>query len=179
MNIFEQLEKQHSKENSLNIMNYIGKNNARFRELMDCFFAETQDYRVPQRAAHVVSVCYDKHPEMILPYIPKLIECLMNPPLKGPHKRNILRILQYGNIPEESMGKVYDKVFEWMMNPKEEIAVRAFSFTVLYGITQTYPELKPELKSAIEMVLEEENSAPGIQSRGRKTLQLLQKELEK
>jgi hypothetical protein len=179
MNIFDQLEKQHSKENSLNIMNYIGKNKARFKELMECFFAESQDYRVPQRAAHVVSVCYDKHPELILPYIQKLIELLLNPYLKGPHKRNILRILQYGNIPEASMGRVYGKVFDLMLNPKDEIAVRAFAFTVLYSISQTHPELKPELKSAIEIVLAEENLSPGIQSRGKKTLQLLQKELEK
>jgi hypothetical protein len=177
MIIFDQLEKEHSKENSLRIMNYIGRDSARFQELMDCFFAETKDYRVPQRAAHVVSVCYDKHPELVLPFIPQLIQKLMEPSLKGTHKRNILRILQFGNIPEEFMGAVYDKVFALLLNPKEEIAIRAFSITVLYTISQIHIELKMELKSVIELVLEEENSAPGIQSRGRKTLQLLEKEL--
>lgn len=173
MNIFLQLEKKHSKENSLKILAYIGKDASRFQELMDCFFANTKDYRVPQRAAHVVSICYDKQPELVLPYIPELLEKLKEKNLKGSLKRNILRILQFGHIPSDEMGWVYDLVFGYMMDPKEEIAVRAFSFTVLYEISQIHPELKMELESAIRMVLEEENSSPGIQSRGRKTLQLL------
>ncbi len=32
-----------------------------------------------------------------------------------------------------------------MENPKEEIAIRAFSMTVLYQISQKFPELKTEL----------------------------------
>ncbi len=173
MNIFRQLEKTHSKENSLEIISYIGKDEKRFKELMDCFFAGTKDYRVPQRAAHVVSLGFDKHPELIRPYLNQLIEHLCNPDLKGSLKRNILRILQFSEIPEKQRGDVYKRTYELLENPKEEIAVRAFAMTVLYNIAEFYPELKPELKSTIQFVLEEFGCSPGLRSRGNAVLKKL------
>ncbi len=177
MNIFQQLESTHSKENSLKIIDYIGDDQQKFGELMDCFFMQTKDYRVPQRAAHVVSLTFDKNPDLVLPYLPKLIREFMRKDLKGSLKRNILRILQFCEIQEEDRGKVYDRAFELMTHPQEEIAVRAFAMTVLYNISQFYPDLKPELKTAIFIVLEEPESAPGVRSRGNAILKKLNKEV--
>lgn len=178
MKIYDQLKKEHSKENSLKIIRFIEENPRKMEELMECFFLIEKDYRVPQRAAHVVSLCFDRHPEWVEPYLPKLIERLLQENVGGPQKRNILRILQFSSIPPQDMGRVYQCVFERMLNPKEEIAVRAFSFTVLYNITQTHPELKQELFQAIQYILEEPNSSAGIQSRGKKILQKLARELK-
>ncbi len=175
MNIFRQLEKTHSKENSLEIISYIGTDEKKFSELMDCLFMKTQDYRVPQRAAHVVSLSFDKHPELIQPYLDQLIECLHNPDLKSALKRNILRILQFCEIPEKHRGNVFKRGYEILENPSEEIAVRAFAMTVLYNITEFYPELKPELASTIQFVLEEPNCSPGIRSRGNAVLKRMKK----
>ncbi len=177
MNIFQQLENNHSKENSIKILDFIGKDEKRFEELMHCFFKETKDYRVPQRAAHVVSMSFDKNPELIMPYINQLIEHLYKTDLRSPLKRNILRILQFCEIPDEERGGVYDRVFGLLINPAEDIAVRAFAATVLYNITEYYPELKPELKSAVEFVLEEPGCSPGVRSRGKKVWTNLQKDL--
>src|SRR5690606_15667769 len=124
-------------------------------ELMNCFFIKTNDYRVPQRAAHVVSLSFDQNPELIHPYISRLIECLYDNELRSPLKRNILRILQFCEIPEKEKGKLYHKVFQLLISPDEDIAIRAFAMTVLYKISQDYPDLKPELKTAIQFVLEE------------------------
>ncbi len=177
MNIFQQLEITHSKENSLKVIDYIGEDQQKFGELMDCFFMQTKDYRVPQRAAHVVSLTFDKRPELLIPYIPKLIQELTRKTLRNSLKRNILRILQFCEIDEKDRGIVYDRTFELMSNPQEEIAVRAFSMTVLYKISQFYPELKPELKSAILYVLEEPCSSPGVRSRGNNLLKKLNQEV--
>lgn len=179
MNIYNQLETSHSKENSLKIISFIGKDENKFSELMDCFFMETKDYRVPQRAAHVVSLIFDKNPQLIQPYVLQLIKFLYNPELKNSLKRNILRNLQFCEIPQEEMGKLYDRIFQLLTNPNEDIAIRAFAMTVLYQITRFYPELKPELKSTIEFILEEPGCSPGVRSRGRKVLSDLQKELKK
>lgn len=170
MNIKSQLEKEHSKENSLRIVSYIGNSPERFYELMECFFRETGDYRVPQRAAHTLSLTFDKQPELILPYREKLIGCLQDPELKSPLKRNILRILQFTEIPEDDMGIVYDRVSGFLMSPKEDIAIRAFAMTVLYNVTEKFPELKPELRMMIAAVLEEPEVSPGIRSRGKQVL---------
>lgn len=173
MNIFNQLEKEHNKENSFKIIHYIGNDAGRFKELMSCFFAETQDYRVPQRAAHTVSLIFVKKPELVIPYKEKLIRSILDPGLSSPLKRNILRILQSMELEEDSMGNVYERCFEILMSPKEDIAVRAFSMTVLYNISEQFIELKPELISAIEIVLTESVSSPGIQSRGKNVLKKL------
>jgi len=177
MNIYRQLEKTHSKENSLRIVSHIGNDSERFAELMDCFFAETQDYRVPQRAAHTVSLSFDKQPDLILPYREKLIQKLKNPDLKSSLKRNILRILQFTSIEENQMGNLYEICFEFLLNPKEAIAVRAFSMGILYNISYYFPELKPELKTAIESVLDEPQPSPGVRSKANHILKKLYTEL--
>lgn len=176
MNIFHQLENTHSKENSLKILAYIGTDAKKFDELMDCFFMGTKDYRVPQRAAHVVSLSFDLHPELIEPYVPNLISCLLKKDLKNALKRNILRILQHSAIPEKQRGELYARLYEILIQPEEEIAVRAFSMTVLYNLTQFYPELKSELLSTIEYILEEPTISPGIRSRGNYVLKALRKD---
>lgn len=176
MSIYHQLETTHSKESSLKIISYIGNDEIRFKELMDCFFMETGDYRVPQRAAHVVSLTFDKNPELIHPYIPELIQYLQKKDLKDALKRNILRVLQFCEIEESLRGILYNRSFEMLENPKEEIAIRAFSITVLFNLTQYYPELKSELQLMIETVLEEPGISPGVLSRGKKTLMRLKKE---
>lgn len=178
MNIFQKLENKHSQENSLEIIDFIVKHPTKMQDLMNCFFAETKDYRVPQRAAHVVSILYERKPEFVRSYLPELIQKLQEPNLKGSFKRNILRILQHGEIPTLNHGEIYDLVFNWVLDPKEEIAIRAFGITVLYHISSFHPDLKMELKSALEMMMEEENLSPGVSSRLRKTLQLLYKEVD-
>ena len=177
MNIFQALENTHSKENSIKIIDYIGDDPQKFRELMDCFFMQTKDYRVPQRAAHVVSLTFDKRPELVIPYLPKLIQELTRKELRNSLKRNILRILQFYELEEKDRGIVYERSFELMTNPQEEIAVRAFAMTVLYNISQFYPELKPELRAAILYVLEEPESSPGVRSRGNNLLKKLNREI--
>lgn len=173
MNIFRQLEKEHSKENSLRIVSHIGNDSERFAELMDCFFAETKDYRVPQRAAYTLSLTFDKQPDLILPYREKLIKNLENPKLKSSLKRNILRILQFMVIEEHRMGGLYENCVEFLSNPKEEIAIRAFAMVILYNISNHFPELKPELKLMIESVLEEPEISPGVRSKGNHVLKKL------
>ncbi|MFA7687534.1 MAG: hypothetical protein WCY25_06695 [Moheibacter sp.] len=177
MDVYKQLEKEHSKENSLKIVSYIGNDFERFRELMDCFFAKTGDYRVPQRAAYTVSLSFDRQPELILPYREKMIQALQNPELKPGLKRNILRVLQLTEIPENLLGIVYKTVWGFLDNPKEEIAIRAFAMTVLYQISQKFPELKTELHLLILSVLEEAPPSPGIQSRGKHILRKLDSKL--
>lgn len=177
MNIYKQLEIEHSKENSHKIISYVGNDPARFDELMQCFFAGISDYRIPQRAAHVVSLTFDNHPNLIFPYLDKMIDLLMEKELMGPLKRNIVRILQFCEINKKNRARVYNRCMALLENPNEEIAVRAFSMAVLYNISQNFADLKPELKSVIEMVLDEPGASPGISSRGRKIRAKLDQDL--
>ena len=148
MDIREALLKEHSKKQCQRIVAYIDSYPDRFRELVDLFLSN--EYRVVQRAAWPVSYCVEEHPELMKPYWSKFIKQLGN---KGTHtavSRNIMRLLQYNDIPKRYQGHVMDACFRFIADPQEAAAVKAFSLTVLYNLYKLYPEILPEIKTIIE-----------------------------
>lgn len=170
MNLENELEKAHSKENAQIIAKYVGKSTSRFAALMQLFFHN--EYRVSQRAAHAVSHCVDRYPALLQPYISRMIEHLHKDP-EVAIKRNTVRLLQKQEIPEESQGFLVEKCFEYLTSAKETIAVKAFSMTILHNLTHVYPELKSELKIVIEDLIQ--HASPGVKNRGKKILSELSK----
>ena len=170
MNIEDQLLQEHSKENTQCIVQYIGTDQNRLKELMQCFFSDT--YRVSQRAAMAVSHCFDEHPDMMQPYQIRMIELLETPKLQIALKRNIVRILQFMEFPEQYEAQLFDRCLGYLTDAKEAIAVKAFSMTILYNICKNHPDLKHELIPILQELLLQSESA-GIQNRGRKVLQAL------
>ncbi|WP_420581642.1 hypothetical protein [Reichenbachiella sp.] len=165
MNIELQLTKVHSKENAQLIAIHVGNNAQRFEELMQLFFHKK--YRISQRAAHAVSHCVDKHPNLLKPYINQMIDHLKSDP-EVAIKRNTVRLLQKQDIPEESQGLLLDKCFEYLSSPSETTAVKAFSMTIAYNLTKLYPELESELKIVIEDLIQ--YATPGVVNRAKKIL---------
>ena len=82
-------------------------------------------------------------------------------------KRNIMRLLQDIEIPKPLYGTLTDKCFA-LLDPKETIAVRVFSMTVLANIAKQEPDLKKELRIVIEDQLP--YGSAGFLSRARKVL---------
>jgi dihydroorotase len=70
-------------------------------------------------------------------------------------KRNVVRTLQYVDIPETLHGEVMNTCFDLLADPSETVAVRVFSMTVLDRLSAQYPEIRQELKVIIEDVLEQ------------------------
>lgn len=167
MNIKEQLLVAHSKANTEKITDYIGSNQTRLKELMHCFFSN--EYRVTQRAAMVVSNCFDTHPELMNPYITSLINNLSQENLHVAVKRNTVRILQFISIPEELISPLFDHCLNYLIDSKEPTAVKAFSMGILYNICKIYPELKHEVIPLLEEELKRNESA-GVLNRGKKVL---------
>ena len=167
MVIREQLLIEHSKSNSEKITNYIGDDAQRLEELMDCFFCN--EYRVSQRAAMVVSNCFDHKSELMQPYLSKLVENLNALNIHIAVKRNTIRILQFVDIPEDIQATLFDKCLIYLVDPKEPIALKAFSMGILYNICKIHPELKGEVIPLIEDEIKRSESA-GILSRGNNIL---------
>jgi len=65
--------------------------------------------------------------------------------------------------------------FEWLNDPAEAIALKIYSMTILYKISNTYPDIKPELISSIENEIPK--NSPAIRGRGRRILKRLYKEV--
>jgi hypothetical protein len=172
MNYRIQLLKEHSKKNSLLIVDYIGGSQERFDEFITHFF--TDEYRVNQRSAMVVSACFDQHPHLLTKHIKRIIKNLEDRKLHVALKRNSIRILQEMQIPEELMASLFDSCIGFIIDPLEPIAVKAFSMKVCVNICRHYPELKQELIPVIEDSMTHSESM-GIHSRGKAMLKQLHK----
>ena len=123
------------------------------------------EYRVVQRAAWPVSYCVEAHPDLINDHYEALIKKLQEPGIHDAVKRNSTRLLQHVTIPEDWQGPVMNICFDYVSSPKEAIAVKAFSITVLANMAQHYPEIIPELKWVIDDQLE--NQSPAFKSRAK------------
>jgi len=170
MDIKQQLLLEHSKANTKLIVGYIGNDPLKLQELMDCFFGNT--YRVSQRAAMAVSHYFDQHIELMRPYLDRMVEELSKDNLHVAIKRNIVRLLQFVEIPEKQEAILFDHCLKFVADPKETIAVVAFSLGIIANICKKHPELKVEVIPVIEDLLQFTESA-GVKNRGKKILNRL------
>src|SRR5262245_62281700 len=93
--------------------------------------------RLTQCAAGVMGYCAERRPELIKPYLPKLLDCLERDDMHDAVKRNVVRLLQYIEIPRRLMGKVYALCVDLVDDADEPAAVRACSLTVAARIANS------------------------------------------
>jgi hypothetical protein len=166
MNIEHTLMKAHSKVQCDKVVRYVGNDKKRFAELMQLFFKG--EYRVTQRAGWPMSYCVKNHPALIQPYFKKMLAKMHTPGVHDAVKRNIVRLLQYVDIPEKFRGEVMNTCFELIAANDTAIAIKAFSLTILQNMSKDYPEILPELKLIIEERWPHETAA--FRSRAKKII---------
>ncbi|HRP56492.1 hypothetical protein [Agriterribacter sp.] len=157
MNLRDAILKEHSKEQCSAIVACISDNQQRFDELVTLFLHD--EYRVAQRAAWPLSYCVAAHPHLVKKHLKKIIRNLKKPGIHNAVKRNTVRLLQDIDIPQSIHGDVLDICFKYVADPKEAVAVKAFSLTILSRFTQQYPEIIPEIKLLIEDQLPHQTAA--------------------
>ncbi len=169
MNIKAQLLQEHTKENKDRIVHWIGRSQKRFDELFALFL--TEEYRVVQRASWPLSYAVHQHPSLIQPHFNALVKNLQKKGIPDAVKRNTLRLLQEMMIPEAYQGDLMTICFDYITDPKEKSAIKAFSLTILENMLTHYPEIGQEIKTIIETQWEQEK--PAFHSRARKLLKKL------
>ncbi|MBL7780408.1 MAG: hypothetical protein JNM22_04255 [Saprospiraceae bacterium] len=157
---------EHSKAQTMRIVHWIGADAERLAALIDIFLGD--EYRLTQRSAWVVRYVGESHPDMMKPYYPMLLEALNRQPVHDAVKRNTLNVFEDVEIPTEYYDALADHCFNYLADPKEPIAVRCASMTILEKITRQIPELREELRLLLEEQSEFESA--GIRSRAKKTL---------
>lgn len=167
MDIRAALLKEHSKKQTMLIVNYIGNDKERFAELMECFLGDI--YRVTQRAAWVVGYCAECQPQLVEPYLETMIDLLGRNDVHVAVKRSVVGFLQFIEIPENLKGKAYDYCFDLLGDPSETIAVRCFAMSVAFNIAKNEPDLLNELKILIAGCMKH-SPTPGFASRAKKLL---------
>ena len=166
MDIRQALMDEHSKRQTMAIVEFIGDDAQRFAELMKLFFAG--EYRLTQRAAWPMNYCAERRPELIHPYLPKLLDCLERDDVHDAVKRNVVRLLQYIEIPRRLMGKVYAICVDLVNDAYEPVAARAFALTVAARIAKSEPDLMNELRLVVRKHLPHTTAA--FQKRAREIL---------
>lgn len=169
MELREQILKAHSKANCDKIVKWVGDSQSRFDDLFKLFIGD--EYRVVQRAGWPLSYVVEIYPTFIKKHFKQLLKNLEKPGTHEAVKRNTVRLLQHVEIPKAYQGAVMNYCFDFIADPKEKAAVKAFSLTVLENLTKEYPEIKPELKQIIEDRWEYEGAA--FRSRAKKILKTM------
>ncbi len=144
MNIRDALLEEHSKEQTKKVVNYIDGDPERFAELMRLFLGPV--YRVSQRAAWAVSNSIELHPDLVKPYYNILIKQLERDDAHVAVRRNVVRLLQFVEIPKRYAGRVFDVCYSLLDDPSETVAVRCFSLSVGANLAKDSPELLDELR---------------------------------
>lgn len=133
-----------------------------------------KNHLLSSRAMWVMAHCSDLDYNCIKPFHLKLINRLKNKNLHNGVIRNTLRLFQKQPVPKKSEAFILDKCFEYVKNPVEAIAVRAFAITVIFNIAKPYPELLNELLIVLNHMSETEDG-PGIRSRVKNTIKDINK----
>jgi hypothetical protein len=139
-----------------------------FNQLFQLIFSG--DKRLAWRSCWIIDIASEEVPDLLTDRLPEIIEGLLT--IKnGSLKRHLTRILCRYKIPEEYLGRIVNQSFE-LLSPSEPPAVRVFAMQLLFNISQQHPDLKGELISVIEGLLEQVCSA-GFINRAGKLLQHL------
>ena len=122
------------------------------------------------RAGWVLDHFERNNNKTLQPYLNQLIEILLQTPHHGV-QRHLTRILSNAPVSELEDGRLVDACFNWLLNPRTPIAVKANAMQILSNLCATYPELGQELKTVIDDGYE--NGTAAFKSRGRKILERL------
>lgn len=128
----------------------------------------SQDPVLQQRAGWPMSAVAEDQPGWVLPHLAQLVKLLERKDVHNAVLRNTVRALQYVRIPERYQGEVMNTCFEFVADPAQAAAVKAFSLTVLEHLAEDYPDIVPELTLIIEERWAQET--PAFHSRARKIL---------
>lgn len=167
MDIQAEILKEHSRQQALYIAAWVGQDPERMGLLLHAFL--NGDYVVAQRASWILNLVYEQQPQLVAPHLEQITQRMVEDGVHVAVKRNVVRILQTAEIPEHLQGRVMDTCFHLLADPKETVAVRCFSMTVLDKLSLIYPELRQELEAILQAQLEQGASA-GFRSRARKIL---------
>jgi len=147
------------------------ENPAVFQKLFE--YSSSSDRKLAFRASWTLSKVCDRFPELIIPYLSRIVE-ILNEIDNESALRSFLRILALSD-PEKINSRQHGHLAEFCFNALKSgfsaIAVKAYSMEILYKLALIYPELAVELAASVNM-LQGEGSA-GIVSRARMIMKKL------
>jgi hypothetical protein len=69
-------------------------------------------------------------------------------------ERSLAKMFWLSGVPDTIEGEVIDELFLWLQHPVYDVSIKTYSIQALHCLSKKYPELKNELKFAIQEQLE-------------------------
>lgn len=160
---------EHSRAQMERVVDWVGMDDKRLKMLVELFMSD--DKVISQRAGYPLSTIGEYYPQRMIPYLQKLIDYARTPNKHDAVYRSIARILDHASIPIRLQGKAMDLCFDWLVDPHQKVAVKAFALTVLEQLLDLYPDIGSELKIIIEDQII--HQTPAFKSRAKKILKKL------
>jgi hypothetical protein len=167
MNIREKLAEGHSKTITAEIVDYVGQNEVRFKELLSCVLCDNM--RLSHRASWALGDVSLRYPTLYNQHHRVLLDALKTKQNHNAIRRNIVRIYQFAEIPEEYEAELYDICLNFVADAEEMTAVKAFGMRVCERVIERYPEMKNEMLEIIKSNQAQWSS--GLKNRGKKFLE--------
>jgi hypothetical protein len=114
---------------------------------------------VSWRAAWVLYHAMEENDARLHPFLPELISAIYGK--SDGHQRELLRIIEKLNIPEEHEGPLFDLCMTIWEQVGKIPSVRLFAFRIILRIAKKYPEMKSEI-TFITQQQYTETLSPGI-----------------
>jgi hypothetical protein len=145
-----------------------------FEEALDLSLADKP--LISMRASRVVQLAAERKKELIAPFLDRITESLSSLKETGA-LRSLLKILSAHthSLSEQHSGILLNDCFGWLESASCPIAIQVYSLEILYNISNTLPELKPEL--VVVLQTRKDSESAGIRSRARELLRKLYREI--
>jgi hypothetical protein len=165
----ELLTKKASRVNSYQVVEMVGEDYELYKELIGLILENVSP--ISEKAAWAMNHCFENEVGFFEDYFSEMTQVFAETNYSDSIKRNIVRVFQFIDIPEQFQASIINSCFALVTNKKSAIAVKAFSLGVLEKMVKLYPELKNELVVVIEDLLPKASS--GLKNRGQHILRRL------
>ena len=120
----ELLAKKSSRVNSYQVVALVANNPERFKELVEIIVSNESPYS--EKASWAMNHCYEEGTDFFDNYYKELTAILPDDTYSDSVKRNIVRILQFKEIPEKYQASVIDCCF-YLVNKKIKPKIKLLS----------------------------------------------------
>ncbi len=154
--LYAQLKDLHFNEDYDFFIQAASKDQTLFIEIFN--FLKTLKEKDQWRILWLLDHASENNFDYILPILNDLYKLV----LKTNNESNIrqgMKLIFRHPIDEEYAGELLERCIQWMLNPKAKISTQVSGLEFFYRTTLLYPELKNELLTYIDQIMEESPSA--------------------
>lgn len=145
--LIERIESCNSKWNALFLAGYIVENPIWLVLILELM--ENNDNKKAWKAAWVLDHVYLENPNLINGHVDTMIGLFVQSHCDST-RRILGKLLSFYDITEKVDGNFVNYCFDLLLSETVAVAVKVHAMQLIFNISQTYPELKAELKLTIE-----------------------------